>query len=416
MFRTIVLSALLGVIQSALADSPEIAIRQITFGPKHHFFGYIGQCKTIPWNASGRYILALQTDFQDRMPTASDAAAIVLLDTQQNYKPIVIEHTRGWNPQQGTMFYWNPLAPETQFFFNDRDPVTGKVFAVLYDISGGLPGKRIREFRFDDTPVGNSGVAQNGGKFLAINYARMARLRPVTGYPEAFDWTVDEKHPDNDGIFKIDVASGRKDLLVSFKQLRDALVVKHPNVNDKALFINHTLWSRNDDLIYFYVRGDFDKKDRINQPFTIRPDGTGLTPLAVFIGGHPEWAPGHQVIGCKDKKQVIYDVDQRKIVRTLGDRSVFPDAEGDIALSPDGQWLANGYREKAISKYVFYRMDGGEIRNVTAFEQTGYTSGDLRVDPSPAWNREGTQILFPSLSNDAEHTRQMFIVELGPRS
>jgi len=412
MFRAISLIVLFGACHHAFADPPQVEIRQITFGPKHHFFGYIGQCKTVPWNASGRYILALQTDFQDRMPGPSDAAEIVLLDVQHDYNPIVIEHTRGWNPQQGTMFYWDPLAPETRFFFNDRDPVTGKVFAVHYDIGGGPPGKRVREFRFDDTPVGNSGVAQNGGKFLAINYARMARLRPVTGYPETYDWTVDEKHPENDGIFKVDVASGRKDLLVSFKQLRDALVSKHPNVDDKALFINHTLWSRNDDLIYFYVRGDFDKKDRINQPYTIRPDGTGLAPLSVFIGGHPEWAPGHQVIGCADKKQVVYDVDERKIVRTLGDRTIFPNAEGDIALSPDGQWLANGYREGTRSAYVFYRMDGTEVHNVTAFEQTGYTSGDLRVDPSPCWNRDGTQILFPSLTNDADHSRQLFIATL----
>ena len=32
------------------------------------------------------------------------------------------------------MFYWNPLSPETQFFFNDRDVESGRVFTVLYAI------------------------------------------------------------------------------------------------------------------------------------------------------------------------------------------------------------------------------------------------------------------------------------------
>ena len=50
----------------------------------------------------------------------------------------------------------------------------------MYDIARG---KRIKEYRYDDTPFGNSGVAQNGGYFLGINYGRLARLRPVTGYP-----------------------------------------------------------------------------------------------------------------------------------------------------------------------------------------------------------------------------------------
>ena len=47
------------------------------------------------------------------------------------------------------MFYWNPDHPETQFLFNDRDPKTGKIFTVLFDLSAdGGKGKRIREYRF----------------------------------------------------------------------------------------------------------------------------------------------------------------------------------------------------------------------------------------------------------------------------
>jgi hypothetical protein len=109
-------------------------VRQVTFGPKHHFFGYFGHVQTIPWNKSGRYLLGLQTDFQERMPEPGEAAEIVLLDTQKNYEPRVIDRTRGWNFQQGAMMYWNPEAPETQFFFNDRDPKTHEVFCVLFDV------------------------------------------------------------------------------------------------------------------------------------------------------------------------------------------------------------------------------------------------------------------------------------------
>jgi hypothetical protein len=101
---------------------PSVEVKQITFGPAHHFFGYIGHARTIPWNQSGRYIVALETDFQDHMPAADEAARIILMDTKKNYSIRVIDRTRAWNPQQGTMLYWNPQAPETQFFFNDRDP------------------------------------------------------------------------------------------------------------------------------------------------------------------------------------------------------------------------------------------------------------------------------------------------------
>jgi hypothetical protein len=40
-----------------------ITVRQITTGPANHFFGYIGHVQNIPWNGSGRYIVALRTTF-----------------------------------------------------------------------------------------------------------------------------------------------------------------------------------------------------------------------------------------------------------------------------------------------------------------------------------------------------------------
>lgn len=86
----VVLCLISSVSLRAFGDAPSIDVKQITFGPKNHLFGYIGQVQNIPWN-----------------------------------------------PQQGTMFYWNPDSPETQFFFNDSDVETHKVFTVLYDISRG---------------------------------------------------------------------------------------------------------------------------------------------------------------------------------------------------------------------------------------------------------------------------------------
>ncbi len=58
----------LGWGETLWADSGafDLKVEQVTFGPRHHFFGYIGQCRTVPWNASGRYILGLEIDHIDR--------------------------------------------------------------------------------------------------------------------------------------------------------------------------------------------------------------------------------------------------------------------------------------------------------------------------------------------------------------
>jgi hypothetical protein len=399
----------------AAAPAPanfELRVDQLTKGPAHHFFGYIGHVQNVPWNGDGRYIAALETDFQDRMPRAADAARVVLIDTRDGNRIVPVEQTRAWNFQQGTMFYWNPQAPDTQLFFNDRDPRTGRVFTVLYDVKAR---RRIREYRYDDTPFGNGGVAQKGGWFLGLNYGRLARLRPVTGYPESFDWTVGTPAPDNDGIFLVDVASGKKRLLVSFRRLAEAVAPVAPTAG-KHLFINHTLSNRAGDRIYFYVRADYVNDEKtVNVPCSIHPDGSGLVAHRQYIGGHPEWESGSRIFGSVDKKLVVYDVDRREIVGPGAPPDAFPKPEGDTALSPDGKWLVNGSRVGEGNIYTVLRRSDGAWARTRSFGHAGFTGGDLRVDGSPCWNRASDAFLFPAIAGDAGHTRQLFVARVVPR-
>lgn len=380
---------------------------QITSGPENHLFGYIGHVGTIPWNASGRYIVALRTEFVDRMPGPNDPAEIILLDAEDDYAVRAVDTSRGWNVQQGTMLYWNPADPENQFFFNDRDPETGKVFCVLYDIS---EGQRVREYRFEDTPVGNGGVAFDGKHFAAINYARMARLRRVTGYPGAWDWTEGVSAPDDDGIFLVDVETGEKRLLVSFRQLAEALRRERPEIDSMPLFINHTLWSRTGDRLFFFARANFGKPGRLNASFTIARDGSDLRRQQTHIGGHPEWDAGSRMIGSIAKRQAVFDVDSQKLVELIGDRELFPDPEGDIALSPDLEWLANGYKDDGKVYYVVHNRRTGTTFRSPGYDLFGRVSGDLRCDPAPRWNRTGDRLLIPSMMEDG--TRQMFVMRM----
>lgn len=406
------LLAVAGAIAAEPAGGSPMRLRQLTTGPAHHFFGYIGQCRTVPWSADGRHLLALETDFQDRLPGTGDAARVCVLEAGHGHRVRVVDRTLGWNPQQGTMFYWNPEHPETQFFFNDRDPTTGKVFTVLFDLARGPNGGRVREYRFEDTPVGNGGVAQNGGYFLAINYARMARLRPVTGYKDAWDWTKGVAAPADDGIFRVDVNTGAKRLLVSFAQLKAQLAGRVSRLEERHLFINHTLNNRNNDRVYFYCRADFEgaREERVNVPFTMRPDGSELTAHEIFIGGHPEWEWGDRIIGSLDNQQVVYDSAARRIVERMGGPEVFPNPGGDIALAPDGRWFVNSHRSDDRNHYTFLDRRTGRIVKGPSTFIGPWKSGDLRLDPAPCWNRTGDAIVVPGLAADG--TRQMFLLEL----
>jgi hypothetical protein len=395
-----------GTATSSTQSQLRYEVRQLTAGPSHHFYGYIGHVGNSPYSADGRRLVALRTTFQDRMPGPDDAADIVLLDATKNFAEVKVDETRGWNPQQGAMIYWNPESPSAQFFFNDRDRKSGKVFTALYDIG---QRKRIREFRFDDMPVANGGVKQDGGTFAAINYARMARLRPVTGYPGAWDWTDGVRHPDNDGLFVVDVRSGQRTLIVSFKQVRDMLAARHPQIDQKPLFLNHTLWNREGDRIFFFVRGDFSATDRINVPLTVRPDGSELVEQRVFIGGHPEWDFRSRMLGTVEKKLIVYDTLSQQVVDTLGGSEIFRDAGGDTALTRDGAWLVNGATTGATMHYTVMRRSDRAWFKTEDFNRGTYR-GDVRIDPAPCWNREGDRFAFPALANDG--TRQLFEVRV----
>ncbi|MHC4445989.1 MAG: hypothetical protein ACYTBZ_27080, partial [Planctomycetota bacterium] len=69
----------------------KLSVEQLTSGTKHHFFGYIGQCQTIPWNASGRYVLGLEIDRIDRLPTPEEFATVILVDTHHDNKIIRLD-------------------------------------------------------------------------------------------------------------------------------------------------------------------------------------------------------------------------------------------------------------------------------------------------------------------------------------
>ena len=63
-----------------------------------------------------------------------------------------------------------------------------------------------------------------------------------------------------------------------------------------------------------------------------------------------------QIIGSHGGEQVIYDAGEKKIVASLGGKDVFPNPEGDIALSADGSWFVNSHREGEYHHYTFLNM------------------------------------------------------------
>ena len=100
----------------------------------------------------------------------------------------------------------------------------------------------------------------------------------------------------------------------------------------------------------------------------------------------------------------------QKIVGQIGTPEILPDPEGDVALSPDGKWFVNGYRKGDENFWVVVRRSDNTWQRTQGYNIKGRTSGDLRLDAAPAWNRTSDAILFPALAGDG--TRQSFLMRI----
>jgi hypothetical protein len=210
----------------------------------------------------------------------------------------------------------------------------------------------------------------NGGK-----RAGPMRLRELESDPIGDGLEASVRPWGDEGVFKVEVATGEKTLLVSFRQLADALRADHPDVDQKELFINHTLWSRNDERIFF-VRGDFDRPSgRLDVPLTMGADGSDLRPLTEHPGGHVEWESDRRLIGARGGSQVLYDVVAQRVTGLFGGPDVFPKPGGDIALSPDGAWFVNGHGAGGKNYSTILRRGDGAWTRTAGLDQGGLHRG-----------------------------------------
>lgn len=387
-----------------------VSVHQITSGPANHFFGYIGHAVTIPWNAGGRYIVALESDFFERMPEPGEAVRIILLDTQDKYRKIVLDSTLAWNLQQGTMLYWNPEDPENQYFFNDLDPARKTIFTVLYDIG---ERRRVKVYNTENQYVANSGVSPAGKWFAGVNYARVS-MRKVVSYADAVGWAdrSGNANPDDDGLYRIDIGTGESKLLVSYKEIARFLNIE--NAGTYPLYVHHTLWNRDGDRIFFVVRGGETvngKKYYPNEACLIRADGTGLK-LVPFTN-HREWGEGKNLVLASDNGYELFDVDQDKVVGRFGSKEIFPEPTSDNVLSPDAEFYVASKNPGGDSCiYTFFRFaDGAFIDSPPVRTRGNPEDHDVRMDPAPRWNRTSDALLVSGIADDG--TQQLFEVRIA---
>ena len=156
-------------------------------------------------------VLVHELTFKERPPTPADAVRVGTVSLGRPGEVSFVGESRAWSWQQGPMAQWaGPLA-----VYNDR---AGDGFvARVHDTRAG--GTRT-------LPRPVYALAPQGGFALGLNMARLDHLRPGYGYAGGEGALMDERAPQSDGVWRIDLQTGENRLILSLAKARDFLLTK----------------------------------------------------------------------------------------------------------------------------------------------------------------------------------------------
>ena len=372
--------------------------RRVT-GGAHHFFGYYDKS---PWDASGRYLLAMQVDFIDRMPTPADSARIGMVDLEDGNRWIPLAQTSAWCWQQGAMLQWLPDAPDREVIYNQREG--DRFISVAQDVFSGQTRELPRAI-----------YAVNGSQALCLNFARNNRTRPGYGYAGGGDPWTREPHPAEDGIFWMNLETGDNRLIISLDQLRDFQPL--PSMARGQHWCNHIhIAPDGSNFICLHRWGDPAEGGRYftDRLFSAKLDGSELCRVADDHVSHLDFFAPEVVLAWAR----MPSIGDRFFLfrRCAGDFEILGDgildSDGHCSFSPDRRWLLTDSYPDAddMRTLILFHLESETRIDIGKFYSPPMLSGSLRCDLHPRWNRDGTQVCIDSAH---EGERQMYIIDVS---
>ncbi|HID05742.1 MAG TPA: hypothetical protein EYP10_01195 [Armatimonadetes bacterium] len=380
-------------------ESREVPIKRVSNPPKHHFFGYYDKS---PWDATGKYMLALEVDFIDHPPTPDDAVTVGIIDLEANCKFEPLAQTFAWCWQQGTMLQWLPSEPDRKIIFNVRE---GDRFAsVIMDIHTG--NKRI-------LPRPIYALSPDGKWALSINFARLQITRPGYGYVGLPDPWHNDMHPAEDGIYLMHMDTGKTELIISLAQI--ANFNREPRMDGVKHWFNHLLFNPDSTRFIFLHRWHREGGGLFTRMFTADYDGKNIYCLADHdMVSHFDWRDSNHILAWARIHRIgdfYYLFTDRSRHYEIVGKDVLT-CDGHCSYSPDGRWiLTDTYPDEEHKRtLILYNPENNHRIDIGRFYSPPELSGEIRCDLHPRWNRDGTQVCIDSAH---EGHRQMYVLDVS---
>lgn len=371
----------------------------VTRGRGHYFFGYYDKS---PWDASGRWLLGMESTFMNRPPTADDVLVVGLIDVVNNYAWKPLAETRAWNWQQGCMLQWLNGGRSNQIIFNDRRE--GRFISRILDIQTG------RE-RVIDRPV--YGVNRQGTHAISLNFSRLAHQRPGYGYAGVTDPWLTKQVPKDDGLYTIDLEAGTSRMILS---VADAAARRpRPDFGDAVHRFNHAQFSPGGRRFAFLHRWKVPNEEvGTTRLMTLDIEGRDLRCLADDdVVSHYDWRVDGQVLAWarqRERGDRYFLFNESGAAPSVVGEGVLT-CDGHCSVSPDGRWmLTDTYPDATHHRtLILFHWETGQRIDIGRFHASPMT-WEIRCDLHPRWSPDGRKICLDSIHEGA---RRMYVLDVS---
>jgi len=343
------------------------------------FFGYYN---ISPSNNEGD-VLYLKVTQEDVRGSICEPAFIML--KKKDSSVVKIGETNSWNWQQGCFLQWHPLN-RNQIIYNDYDAENDIYVSKIINKSGSV----IKIYKM---PVNN--VSKCGKYALALNYDRLAKMRPDYGYFNRKEFVLPSD--EEDGIWKINLTSGSIDLIITLDQLKK---LKYVPSMDKAIHkVNHIDISPSGNRFMFLHRW-IGANGRFMRLITANSDGSDIFILnGDVMTSHSCWLNDEEILsfceynGIRGYFKFIDKTNKAKLFSTQ-----FPKIDGHPSKSPDGKYIVlDSYPDKSrFSSLYLYNIAKDKFYILGRFYQPLRYKKEIRIDLHPKWGADSTSIYFES--------------------
>lgn len=361
---------------------------------KFYFFGYYD---LHPTQEGDTKHLAHRTSFMDRLPEADDVCELGYIE---NEKFVKFAETTAWNFQQGAMLTYHPTKKNTVFYNTLKD---GNFVTAIHNYEKG-------EIKYADMP---SATYSGDGKYsLSVNFGRIFAFRKGYGYAAAIDKYADVCVPEDDGVFYVDLETGKSKLLVSYRDL----LKESGFQEDEKVLVNHITLCPNSDKYLMLVRA-------------MRKDGTGWdTSMMVgdLSGGlktvlyrtyvsHYYWLSEDEIAAHTtvdgDKTRGLYIVNAHTGETKAVESFYFNEFYCDIhcSLSPDGKYIiGDGYPKGGYRQLLSIDRETGKSKIILAAKSPDPAHPDIRCDLHARFTFGGKFISFDTTADDGKREIAVF--------